>query len=34
MAEIKVGERVTVTLEAVEAVEGKGCDGCFFGVSL
>ena len=30
MAEIKVGERVTVTLEAVEAVEGKGCDGCFF----
>ena len=33
MVEIKVGERVTVTLEtveAVEAVEGKGCDGCFF----
>ena len=30
MAEIKVGERVTVTLEAVKAVEGKGCDGCFF----
>ena len=36
MAEIKVGERVTVTLEtvdAVEAVEGKGCDGCFFDVT-
>lgn len=30
MKELKVGERVTVTLEAVEAVEGKGCDGCFF----
>ena len=36
MAEIKVGERVTVTLEtvdAVEAVEGKGCDGYFFDVT-
>lgn len=30
MAELKVGERVTITLEAVEAVKGKGCDGCFF----
>lgn len=30
MKELKVGERVTVTLEAVEAVEGKSCDGCFF----
>ena len=28
MKELKVGERVTITLEAVEAV--KGCDGCFF----
>lgn len=28
MKEFKVGERVTVTLEVVEAV--KGCDGCFF----
>ena len=27
MKELKVGERVTITLEAVEAV--KGCDGCF-----
>ena len=25
---IKVGERLTITLEAVEAV--KGCNGCFF----
>lgn len=30
MEVIKVGERVIVTLEAVEAVEDKGCDGCFF----
>ena len=28
MKELKVGEKVTVTLEVVEAV--KGCDGCFF----
>ena len=28
MVELKVGERVTITLEAVETV--KGCDGCFF----
>ena len=28
MKELTVGERVTITLEAVEAV--KGCDGCFF----
>ena len=28
MTELKVGERVTITLEAVETV--KGCDGCFF----
>ena len=28
MKELKVGERVTITLEVVEAV--KGCDGCFF----
>lgn len=27
MKEIKIGERVTITLEAVEQ---KGCDGCFF----
>ena len=27
MKELKVGERVTITLEAVK---GKGCDGCFF----
>ena len=30
MKELKVGERVTITLEVVEAVKGKGCDGCFF----
>lgn len=30
MKELKVGERVTITLEAVEAVKSKGCDGCFF----
>lgn len=30
MKELKVGERVTITIEAVEAVKGKGCDGCFF----
>ena len=28
MKELKVGERVTIILEAVEAV--KGCEGCFF----
>ena len=28
MKEHKVEERVTITLEAVEAI--KGCDGCFF----
>ena len=28
MKELKVGEILTITLEAVEAV--KGCDGCFF----
>ena len=28
MKELKVGERVTVTLEVVEQ---DGCDGCFFG---
>ena len=28
MKELKVGERLTITLEVVEAV--KGCDGCFF----
>ena len=28
MKELKIGERLTITLEAVEAV--KGCDGCFF----
>ena len=27
MKELKVGERVTITLEAVKA---KGCSGCFF----
>lgn len=30
MKELKVGERVTITLEAVEAVKSKGYDGCFF----
>lgn len=30
MKELKVGERVTITLEAVEAIKSKGCDGCFF----
>ena len=30
MKELKVGERVTITLEVVEAVKSKGCDGCFF----
>ena len=29
MEELKVGERVTVTLEVVEQ---NGCDGCFFGL--
>ena len=28
MKELKVGERVTITLEVVERQEG--CDGCFF----
>ena len=28
MKELKVEERVTITLEAVEAI--KGCDGCLF----
>ena len=28
MKEIKVGEKVTITLEVVERQEG--CDGCFF----
>ena len=28
MKELRIGQRVTITLEAVEAV--KGCDGCFF----
>ena len=28
MKELKVGERLTITLEAVEAV--TGCVGCFF----
>ena len=28
MKELKIGERLTITLEAVETV--KGCDGCFF----
>ena len=28
MKELKVGERITIILEAVETV--KGCDGCFF----
>lgn len=28
MKELKVGERVTITLEVVEQ---KGCKGCFFG---
>lgn len=29
MKELKVGERVTITLEAVEHEE---CDGCFFSI--
>ena len=28
MKQLKVEERVTITIEAVEAI--KGCDGCFF----
>lgn len=28
MKELKVGERVTITLEAVE--QGDTCEGCFF----
>ena len=28
MKELRIGQRVTITLEAVEAV--KGCNGCFF----
>lgn len=30
MEELKIGERVTITLEAVETVESNGYDGCFF----
>ena len=30
MKELKVGERVTITLEVVEAIKSKGCEGCFF----
>lgn len=30
MKKLKVGERVTITLEAVGAVESKGYEGCFF----
>ena len=30
MEEIKVGERVTITLEAVEQNDCDGCDDCFF----
>ena len=30
MEELKVGERVIITLEAVEAI--RGCDGCFFDI--
>lgn len=32
MKELKVGERVTVTLEVVGDDVGDGCDGCFFGL--
>lgn len=32
MKELKVGERVTITLEAVEA-DGGSCKGCFFSTS-
>ena len=28
MKELKVGEKLTITLEVAEAI--KGCDGCFF----
>lgn len=31
MKELKVGERVTITLEAVEH---NGCKGCFFDVGI
>lgn len=31
MKELKVGERVTITLEAVEH---NGCTGCFFDVGI
>ena len=30
MKELKVEERITITLEAVEVIKSKGCDGCFF----
>ena len=30
MKELKVREKVIVTLETVEAVKSKGCDRCFF----
>lgn len=34
MKELKVGERVTITLEVVENTSGSGsCTGCFFDVS-
>ena len=32
MTELKVGERVTVTLEVVGDDVGDGCDGCFFSI--
>ena len=32
MKELKVGERVTVTLEVVGDDVGDGCDGCFFSI--
>ena len=30
MKELKVGERVTITLEVVESIKSKVCEGCFF----
>ena len=33
MKEFKVGEKITITLEAVEA-DGYSCKGCFFDDSL
>ena len=34
MKELKVGERVTITVEAVEQKGCDGCGGCFFSADM